>query len=133
MVYTAGNGEQAYHKLSSAVVMRLSLYRIFIVCGVSTIAAGLLGFLIIPASPRHTARPWWPQGWLSDREADVYMARLIRDDPLKGASSTMNIKWADMSVLPRSQLGRVTCTDHIMDTAALSWLIGVFGLIFLCV
>lgn len=72
------------------------MHRIFIICGVSTIAAGLLAFLVIPSSPRHTQRPWWPKGWLNEREADVFIARLIRSDPTQGSGSTMKITLSDM-------------------------------------
>lgn len=74
--------------------------RIFIICGVSTIgklyhsipicdysnrhflATGVLGLITIPKSPYHTNRllagliP--SRGWLSDREADVFTARLAK-------------------------------------------------------
>ncbi|KAI5865489.1 MFS general substrate transporter [Durotheca rogersii] len=74
---------------------------IFLICGVSTIATGILAFTLVPESPHHTGRllgglvPW--SGWLSEREADVYVARIIRADPKKGQSSTMSIKFKDIT------------------------------------
>ncbi|XXH00181.1 hypothetical protein Hte_006523 [Hypoxylon texense] len=74
---------------------------IFLICGVSTIATGLLAFTLVPKSPHDTDRlfgglvPW--KGWLSEREADVFVARIIRADPKKGQASTMNIGLKDIT------------------------------------
>ncbi|KAI8964039.1 MFS general substrate transporter [Daldinia sp. FL1419] len=74
---------------------------IFLICGVSTIATGLIAFTLVPKSPHHTNRllgglvPW--SGWLSEREADVFVARIIRADPKKGQASTMNIGLKDIT------------------------------------
>jgi hypothetical protein len=53
------------------------------------VAAGLLALLLIPSSPRKSA-------WLTEREADIFVARLTLDDPLQGHASTMKIAWSDM-------------------------------------
>ena len=61
---------------------------------------GLLAFAFVPKSPHHTGRlfgglvPW--RGWLSQREADVFVARIVRADPKKGQASTMHITFKDM-------------------------------------
>ncbi|OJJ42213.1 hypothetical protein ASPZODRAFT_2122598 [Penicilliopsis zonata CBS 506.65] len=74
---------------------------IFIICGVCTMTAGVIAFCILPESPHKTNRlfggliPW--RGWLSDREADVYVARILKADPAKGNHSTMHITWNDIS------------------------------------
>ncbi|KAI1390999.1 MFS general substrate transporter [Hypoxylon trugodes] len=74
---------------------------IFLICGVSTIAVGLIAFTLVPKSPHHTNRllgglvPW--SGWLSEREADVFVARIIRADPKKGQASTMSIGLKDVT------------------------------------
>lgn len=92
--------------------------RIFIICGASTmgkhvlfdlfrhmtlmhlIATGVLAFILIPKSPRHTGRLLGGlihvRGWLSDREADIFIARVIKADPTKGQASTMKITLKDM-------------------------------------
>ncbi|CAH0015696.1 unnamed protein product [Clonostachys rhizophaga] len=72
---------------------------IFIICGVSTIATGVLGLITIPKSPYHTNRllagliP--SRGWLSDREADVFTARLAKAND-KNQDATLHIKFADI-------------------------------------
>ncbi|KAL7625059.1 hypothetical protein AAE478_004273 [Parahypoxylon ruwenzoriense] len=64
-------------------------------------ATGILAFTLVPKSPHHTGRlfgglvPW--SGWLSEREADVFVARIIRADPKKGQASTMSIKFKDIT------------------------------------
>lgn len=63
---------------------------------VSSIAAGLLALLLIPSSPRHTGGRFRGKGWLSEREADIFLARLVLDDPLQGHPSTMKITLSDM-------------------------------------
>lgn len=67
------------------------------------LATGILAFTLVPKSPHDTNRllgglvPW--SGWLSEREADVFVARIIRADPKKGQASTMSIGLKDMWVL----------------------------------
>ncbi|OTA67453.1 MFS general substrate transporter [Hypoxylon sp. EC38] len=74
---------------------------IFLICGASTIATGLIAFMLVPKSPHHTNRlfgglvPW--RGWLSEREADIFVARIIRADPKKGQAATMNISFKDVT------------------------------------
>ncbi|KAI1764068.1 MFS general substrate transporter [Hypoxylon sp. FL1150] len=74
---------------------------IFLICGVSTIAVGLLAFALVPKSPHDTNRlfgrlvPW--KGWLSEREADIFVARIIRADPKKGQASTLSIGLRDVT------------------------------------
>ncbi|KAI0119414.1 MFS general substrate transporter [Daldinia grandis] len=74
---------------------------IFLICGVSTITTGLIAFTLVPESPHHTNRllgglgPW--SGWLSEREADVFVARIVRADPKKGQAATMAIGLKDIT------------------------------------
>ncbi|OTB18984.1 hypothetical protein K445DRAFT_54466 [Daldinia sp. EC12] len=74
---------------------------IFLICGISTITTGLIAFTLVPKSPHHTDRllgglvPW--RGWLSEREADIFVARIIRADPKKGQAATMNISFKDIT------------------------------------
>ncbi|KAI2781601.1 MFS general substrate transporter [Daldinia loculata] len=64
-------------------------------------ATGLVAFTLVPESPHHTNRllgglvPW--SGWLSEREADVFVARIIRADPKKGQAATMSIGLKDIT------------------------------------
>ncbi|KAL5408500.1 hypothetical protein PMIN03_006469 [Paraphaeosphaeria minitans] len=73
---------------------------IFIICGVSTITTGVLALAFIPKSPHDTDRlfggifPTRP--WLSSREADIFVARIIRKDPKKGQAATMKIRISDI-------------------------------------
>lgn len=73
---------------------------IFLVCGISTIATGILALAFVPKSPHHTGRlfaglvPSRP--WLTEREADIYVARILRKDPNKGQASTMKITLKDV-------------------------------------
>ncbi|KAJ9150375.1 MFS general substrate transporter [Pleurostoma richardsiae] len=73
---------------------------IFIICGVSTIAVGVLTFILLPKSPHHTNRLCGGlipvNGWLSEREADIFVARIIRRDPKKGQAATLSITLRDI-------------------------------------
>ncbi|SPO06183.1 related to nicotinamide mononucleotide permease [Cephalotrichum gorgonifer] len=74
---------------------------IFTICGVSTIATGVLAFALIPRSPYHTGHLFGGlvrvRGWLSEREADVFYARIIRRDDKKGHGSRLKIRWKDIT------------------------------------
>ncbi|KAK1764342.1 MFS general substrate transporter [Phialemonium atrogriseum] len=74
---------------------------IFIICGVSTIAVGVLAFAFVPKSPHHTDRLFGGlvpiRGWLSEREADVFVARIIRRDPRKGQAAKLKITLKDIT------------------------------------
>ncbi|GAA6008708.1 hypothetical protein JCM10207_001693 [Rhodosporidiobolus poonsookiae] len=70
---------------------------IFLVCGAGTITAGVLSFLLIPKDPRSTAGWIRGKGWLSEREADVFLARIETDDPLKEqGGATLKITFKDV-------------------------------------
>lgn len=97
----------AFGSLISAGCLRLENHGglkgwqwIFLVCGVSTIATGVLALAFVPKSPHDTGRlfagliPTRP--WLSSREADIYVARIVRKDPKKGQAATMKIKVKDI-------------------------------------
>ncbi|CAH0003970.1 unnamed protein product [Clonostachys byssicola] len=96
----------AFGSLISAGALRLhgvndrpGWHWIFIICGVSTIATGVLGLITIPKSPYHTNRllagliP--SRGWLSDREADVFTARIAKAND-KNQDATLHIRFADI-------------------------------------
>ncbi|KAL3457529.1 major facilitator superfamily domain-containing protein [Aspergillus heterothallicus] len=55
---------------------------IFIICGVSTIATGVLAFAVVPKSPHHTGHFFGGlirvRGWLTDHEANILVARQAR-------------------------------------------------------
>lgn len=72
------------------------MYRIFIIDGAATIGTGVLVLFLIPRSPRHTAGGLRFKGWLSERESDVLLARLDKDDPLKTQSGRLAIQWRDI-------------------------------------
>jgi hypothetical protein len=63
-------------------------------------ATGVLALAFVPKSPHHTNSLFAglvpSKGWLSEREADIYVARIIRKDPKKGQAATMKIKLQDM-------------------------------------
>ncbi|KAF2023236.1 MFS general substrate transporter [Setomelanomma holmii] len=69
---------------------------IFMICGVSTITTGVLALAFVPKSPHHTNRLFaglvLVKGWLSEREADIYVARIIRKDPKKASTSSPTVK-----------------------------------------
>lgn len=92
---------------------------IFLICGLSTIgkqpelvkmcyvglmylnkATGIIALALVPKSPYHTDRLFAglvpTKGWFTEREADIYVARIIRKDPKKGQASTMKIGIKDM-------------------------------------
>lgn len=68
----------------------------------SLLAVGVLAVGFVPKSPHHTNRLFGglipTHGWLSEREADVFMARIIRRDPNKGQAGTLKISLKDMFV-----------------------------------
>lgn len=72
---------------------------IFLVCGISTIATSILTLVFVPKPRHHTGRlfvglvPTRP--WLSEREEDIYVARILRKDP-KGQAPTIKITNRDM-------------------------------------
>lgn len=61
---------------------------------------GVLAFAFVPKSPHHTNRLFGglipTLGWLTEREADVFVARIIRRDPNKGQAATLKISLKDM-------------------------------------
>lgn len=97
----------AFGSLISAGALHLEGHRglkgwqwIFVICGVSTIAVGVIALAFVPKSPYHTNRlfaglvPTRP--WLSEREADVFVARIIRKDTRKGQAATLKITIQDV-------------------------------------
>ncbi|KAL3473945.1 major facilitator superfamily domain-containing protein [Aspergillus californicus] len=75
---------------------------IFVICGVSTIAVGLLAFAILPKSAHHTGHLFGGllrvRGWLSEHEADVLVARQARIAENKQvAGLTLEISWKDIT------------------------------------
>jgi hypothetical protein len=73
---------------------------IFLVCDVSTIATGILALAFVPKSPHHIGRifaglfPTLP--WLSEREAEIYVARIFERTQRKGQASTIKITIRDV-------------------------------------
>lgn len=63
-------------------------------------ATGVLALAFVLKSPHHTNSLFAglvpSKGWLSEREADIYVARIIRKDPKKGQAATMKVKLQDM-------------------------------------
>lgn len=66
-------------------------------------ATGILAFGLVPKSPYHTGNLFGGlirvRGWFSEREADVFTARIIYKDSSKNHASSMKIEWKDMYVL----------------------------------
>lgn len=66
------------------------------------LAVSILAFVFVPRSPHHTNRLFGGLipilGWLTEREADVFVARIVRRDPNKGQASTLEISLKDMLV-----------------------------------
>ncbi|WVQ82083.1 hypothetical protein IAT38_004211 [Cryptococcus sp. DSM 104549] len=69
---------------------------IFIIDGVATITCGIIALLLLPSSPRHTGGGIRGRGWFTEREADVYLARLEADDSLKSKETHLWIGWRDI-------------------------------------
>ena len=76
------------------------LARIFIICGISTIATGISAFIFIPKTPHRTGYLLGglvpTRGWLSEREADIFVARILKADPSKGQAATLKINFKDV-------------------------------------
>lgn len=62
----------------------------------------MLAFAFLPKSPYHTGNLFSGlikvRGWFSEREADVFTARILRKDGNKKHTSSMKIQWKDMYV-----------------------------------
>ncbi|KAL4887586.1 major facilitator superfamily domain-containing protein [Aspergillus karnatakaensis] len=74
---------------------------IFVICGVSTIATGILAFAIVPKSPHHTGNLFGGlvrvRGWLTEREGDILVARQVRiAEKNQVAGLTMKITGKDI-------------------------------------
>ncbi|KAL4762596.1 major facilitator superfamily domain-containing protein [Aspergillus foveolatus] len=100
---------------------------IFIICGVSTIAVGLLAFALVPKSPYHTGELFGGLfhlgGWLSEHEADILVARQARRADHQAAGSTLNISWKDItSVLLHWSTwpSLITCSSSLQCVGGLS-------------
>jgi hypothetical protein len=74
--------------------------RIFLICGLSTIVTGIIALTVLPESPHATGRYIGGlvkgPAWLSQRQADVFVARLARKDPNHGNPATLKITVKDM-------------------------------------
>jgi hypothetical protein len=97
--------------------------RIFLIDGVCTIASGVAALLLLPKSPRHTAGGIRGKGWFTEREADVFLARIQTSDPLKEHEGTLRIKWSDvLEVLTTWRLypHLLMCLSGLQSTRELS-------------
>ncbi|KAL6852253.1 hypothetical protein ACO1O0_006794 [Amphichorda felina] len=65
------------------------------------LATGILAFALVPKSPYHTGNLFGGlvrvRGWLSEREADVFTARILYKDSNKKHTSSMKIGWKDIT------------------------------------
>ncbi|GAA5889052.1 hypothetical protein JCM6882_009729 [Rhodosporidiobolus microsporus] len=68
---------------------------IFMVCGTGTMTAGVLSFLLLPRDPRRTSNFLF-KPWFTEREADVFLARIESDDPLKEQGTVLKIGFKDI-------------------------------------
>ncbi|KAJ9623055.1 hypothetical protein H2203_005987 [Taxawa tesnikishii (nom. ined.)] len=66
-------------------IVQLTGMKLILVQGVFTGVIGLSAYLLMPASPTHTAS-WFrgKKGWFTEREETIMVNRVIREDPTKG-------------------------------------------------
>lgn len=57
---------------------------LFLLEGIITMIIGLTSFLYMPASAVQTKAWFRPNGWFTDREVEIVVNRVLRDDPSKG-------------------------------------------------
>ncbi|KAJ5496516.1 Major facilitator superfamily domain general substrate transporter [Penicillium fimorum] len=76
---------------------------IFVICGISTIASGLLAFALLPKSPHHTGHLFGGlfhvRGWLNEHEADILVARQARRQDHQVAGSILKISRKDITAV----------------------------------
>lgn len=56
----------------------------FLIEGLFTLSIGIASFFLMPASPVQTKTWFRPNGWFTDREEQIIVNRVLRDDPSKG-------------------------------------------------
>ncbi|GAA5865058.1 hypothetical protein JCM8547_007698 [Rhodosporidiobolus lusitaniae] len=70
---------------------------IFLIDGVGTIGAGIFTFLLLPKDPRNGGILRRGKSiFATEREADIFMARIETDDPLKEQGATLKITSKDI-------------------------------------
>ena len=57
---------------------------LFLIEGLFTLVIGLFSFVMMPAAPTKTKTWFWRNGWFTEREEEIMVNRVIRDDPGKG-------------------------------------------------
>ncbi|PWN49141.1 MFS general substrate transporter [Violaceomyces palustris] len=58
---------------------------LFLIEGVFTLIVGIFSFVMMPSSPTTTKTWFWRKGWFTEREEEIMVNRIIRDDPTKGS------------------------------------------------
>lgn len=90
---------------------------LFLFEGLTTVLIGSLSFFILPEGPTTTRGGFRFNGYLSDRQEQIAITRLIRDDPTKSETSK--------GVVPLKQLVGALTSPKIWPNI----LIGFFGLL----
>lgn len=57
---------------------------LFLLEGLATLLIGIASFFLMPASAVETKTWFRPNGWFTDRELNIVVNHVLRDDPSKG-------------------------------------------------
>lgn len=57
----------------------------FLIEGLLVALVGVAAFFMMSPSPSETKTKWRPNGWFNDRDVDIIVNRVIRDDPTKSS------------------------------------------------
>jgi sugar phosphate permease len=59
---------------------------LFLIEGLFTLAFGIWSIFMMAPSPTQTKAWYRPKGWFTDREEEIMVNRVLRDDPSKGSA-----------------------------------------------
>lgn len=89
-----------YTSLTSTLTALISRRWMFLLEGIAVTLVGIAAFFMMTPSPSQTKTKWRPKGYYSDRDVDIIVNRVLRDDHTK--SSMHNREGLSLSLLWKS-------------------------------